>query len=283
MDGEYTILVSDSGQNNSGNYTLDLQRVPPLVPERYLSYNTPSSVSLGHRGDHDFLTFEGTAGDMIRISVSGLSNNLDGAFALYGPDGLGVEGGSGSCSASTYATCSVASANLIVPADGTYSLMLYDAGNNDTGSLSVTVTCLLGTCPPNWVQVGTSYCETNANSTGNPAVIKVWGSDIASDQSLELYCSDVPANQPGIFFMGPNQVSVPFGDGNRCVGGQLQRFGVTNSYNRAQFRYSLDFANMPNNVVPLPTETWNFQCWFRDPAAGGAAFNLSDGLAITFQ
>ena len=25
-------------------------------------------------------------------------------------------------------------------------------------------------------------------------------------------------------------------------------------------------------------DTWNFQFWYRDPAAGGAGFNLSDGL-----
>ena len=28
--------------------------------------------------------------------------------------------------------------------------------------------------------------------------------------------------------------------------------------------------------------TWNFSAWFRDPAAGGAFFNLSDGLEVTF-
>jgi hypothetical protein len=28
--------------------------------------------------------------------------------------------------------------------------------------------------------------------------------------------------------------------------------------------------------------TWNFQFWFRDPVAGGASFNLSDGLEVTF-
>jgi hypothetical protein len=28
--------------------------------------------------------------------------------------------------------------------------------------------------------------------------------------------------------------------------------------------------------------TWNFQFWFRDPVAGGASFNLSDGLGVTF-
>jgi hypothetical protein len=29
--------------------------------------------------------------------------------------------------------------------------------------------------------------------------------------------------------------------------------------------------------------TKRFQCWFRDPAGGGAFFNLSDGLEVTFQ
>jgi len=28
--------------------------------------------------------------------------------------------------------------------------------------------------------------------------------------------------------------------------------------------------------------TWNFQGWFRDPPAGGAFFDLSDGYSITF-
>jgi hypothetical protein len=38
---------------------------------------------------------------------------------------------------------------------------------------------------------------------------------------------------------------------------------------------------MPTGLV-APGSTWYFQAWFRDPAAGGAAFNLSDGLAVTF-
>ena len=32
-----------------------------------------------------------------------------------------------------------------------------------------------------------------------------------------------------------------------------------------------------------PGSTWHFQAWFRDPAGGGAFFDLSDGLTITFQ
>ena len=29
-------------------------------------------------------------------------------------------------------------------------------------------------------------------------------------------------------------------------------------------------------------ETWNFQFWYRDPSAGGAGFNFTDALSITF-
>jgi hypothetical protein len=32
----------------------------------------------------------------------------------------------------------------------------------------------------------------------------------------------------------------------------------------------------------VPGSTWNFQAWFRDVAAGGSNFNLSNGLRITF-
>jgi hypothetical protein len=42
--------------------------------------------------------------------------------------------------------------------------------------------------------------------------------------------------------------------------------------------YALDFPSLP--VVIANGETWNFQFWLRD--VGGAAFNFSDGLEITF-
>ena len=32
----------------------------------------------------------------------------------------------------------------------------------------------------------------------------------------------------------------------------------------------------------LPGTRWNFQFWYRDPAAGGATFNLSNALTVPF-
>jgi hypothetical protein len=45
---------------------------------------------------------------------------------------------------------------------------------------------------------------------------------------------------------------------------------------------SVDLASAPVLGVITPGSTAYFQCWYRDPAAGGAAFNLSDGLSVTF-
>jgi hypothetical protein len=32
----------------------------------------------------------------------------------------------------------------------------------------------------------------------------------------------------------------------------------------------------------LTGETWNFQFWYRDKPFGGADYNFSDGLTVTF-
>jgi hypothetical protein len=39
--------------------------------------------------------------------------------------------------------------------------------------------------------------------------------------------------------------------------------------------------NAGNGFI-IDGEEFNFQFWFRDPPAGGANFNLSDGLKVVF-
>ena len=277
VNGQHTILASDSGQNEAGTYILDLQRLTPLIPDRFVEYGTPVVVAVGHISDHDFLSFEGREGDLVRISASGTSINLDSSYVLYAPDGSALD--SGFCTTSINGMCSVTSDNLFLPADGTYSVMLHDAGWNETGNTSVTVTCLVGECPPNWTPVGSSFCMTTPNSSGNPATLNAWGSEDANEEALFLYASDTPANVSGIFFMSPNQIQVTLGDGVRCAGNPAFRFPLVNSCNRAELRFQPDFSNLPQGIQFLPGATWNFQAWFRD----GPSSNTSDGLAVTFQ
>ncbi len=47
-------------------------------------------------------------------------------------------------------------------------------------------------------------------------------------------------------------------------------------------------STLDNTFPPQPggqivaDQQWFLQCWFRDPAAGGSKFNLSNGRALTF-
>ena len=47
------------------------------------------------------------------------------------------------------------------------------------------------------------------------------------------------------------------------------------------YSVDLDDPPLPAGQI-LPGSTWKFQGWFRDPAAGGSFFNLSDGYSIAF-
>ena len=98
-----------------------------------------------------------------------------------------------------------------------------------------------------------------------------------------LTCTGLPVNQFGIFFYGPDQIQLPFGNGWRCVGGQFFRLPVLDSGAGGTFSYAFDTQNPLDPAGQVAAgELWNFQCWYRDPAAPGASFNVSDGHAILF-
>ncbi|MFT5155323.1 MAG: hypothetical protein ACI841_005334 [Planctomycetota bacterium] len=120
-----------------------------------------------------------------------------------------------------------------------------------------------------------NYCQSSPNSTGQPASITAEGSSSISDNQFTLFAGPVP-NQPGVFYYGNQQINVPFGNGVRCVGGQVNRLSVTfPNGNVAQQDVDLLTGIMPGFV--------NYQYWYRDPQGGGSGFNLSNGLQAIFQ
>jgi len=129
--------------------------------------------------------------------------------------------------------------------------------------------------------VGINYCLAETNSTGGAATISATGSSSIAANDLLLRAEPVP-NQPGVFFYGPQQSSVLFGNGTRCIAGQIGRLSVVNATGNVM-TYLVNNTNPPSAATQITAgSTWNFQAWFRDPAAGGAFFDLSDGLAVTF-
>ncbi len=141
----------------------------------------------------------------------------------------------------------------------------------------------------NYCQPPVNYCSSLPNSSGNAALMHAVGAPSIGANDLELACTGAVPGQFGLFYYGLEQVSLPFGDGLRCVaGGFLPTFRLwppvladASGAARTRLRFhELPASNGPGRIYP--GATWNFQFWFRDPLGGAAGFNLSDGLAVTF-
>ena len=125
--------------------------------------------------------------------------------------------------------------------------------------------------------VGENTCRATVNSTGAPASMSAFGSDRAVVGSeVSLTAEPVP-DQVGLFFFGSTEIEVPFGNGYLCVGGGVTRvFPPVRAIGRT-------VSTVLGTGAFVPGETVYFQYWFRDPGAGGAAFNTSDALRVTFK
>jgi len=130
------------------------------------------------------------------------------------------------------------------------------------------------------------------NSTGVKGILSPngGGTSVSADD-LVLVASNLPASQPGLFYMGGGQALVLFGDGLRCVSpgtGGIYRYPIsvgdpwgTVVMGPGIVQHSvMNFA--PAGQIAAG-QTWNFQYWYRDPAGPcGSSFNLTNGLAVTF-
>jgi hypothetical protein len=125
-----------------------------------------------------------------------------------------------------------------------------------------------------------SYCSVTNNSTGQPALMSSSGTTSIAANNFGLVCSGCPHNAAGLFFYGPNEVQAAFGNGFRCVGGTVWRLGLHPANASGVATDAINFGAVPAAITA--GSTWKFQYWYRNPAGGGALFNLSDGLSVTF-
>ena len=131
-----------------------------------------------------------------------------------------------------------------------------------------------------------TYCATSANSVGNGALIDYSGSSSVSANDLTLNCFGMPPNQFGIFFYGAAQTASFFGDGVLCVAGGgagIFRLPAIQADAFGDVSMSLDLTQSPFASGPgqwADGTQWFVQYWYRDPAAGGSGFNLSNALDV---
>ncbi len=153
---------------------------------------------------------------------------------------------------------------------------------------------------------GVPFCNpANNNSTGGPASIS---GSIAGGR-LHLEACGGPAGEFGYFMIGTDSETVSpivLSNGLFCLslmgGNSVGRYNVTGTVFSSLGAF--DASGVHQNVVgtssvgsgfDVPTlvpisgsptimagETWHFQMWYRDSAAGVGTANFTDGLSVTF-
>ena len=127
------------------------------------------------------------------------------------------------------------------------------------------------------------YCLAAPNSVNpNGATMGSSGTVSLQANNLQLQAFGLPPNVLNLFFFGTTQTLVPFGNGYRCIAAPFYRLPPTNADFFGDATFNLDVNNLPQGQVFSAGQTWNFQNWYRDPAAGGANYNASDGLSVVF-
>ena len=130
-----------------------------------------------------------------------------------------------------------------------------------------------------------------ANSATPGAHLYFMGTTSVSADDLELVTDGVPPNKFGLYYMGGGALTLPVGDGVRCVGSG----GV------GTFRYGVLSSGAGGVLAPGPGmvadscmlfsplgcitagDTWYMQSWYRDPAGPcGSGFNFSNGIEVQF-
>ena len=98
-----------------------------------------------------------------------------------------------------------------------------------------------------------------------------------TSNNITLHADNLPLGQTiGLFFKGDSAIGpLPFGDGLRCVGGEVIRLRVVIT-NTGQADLDLQ-SNLPAGE---PTAGF-YQFWYRDNSGPcGSGFNLSSALSI---
>ena len=142
--------------------------------------------------------------------------------------------------------------------------------------------------------IGLPYCTAADTSLGAPATLAAYGSTEGDRNAVELRASDLPLNTFGFFLNSLDQGFVPGvggTQGNLCLGGSIGRYVGTGEIGLSgaagSIFLTLDPAQTPTPAVGFVSvqagQTWNFQCWFRDVAAGQLTANLTPGVEIQFR
>jgi hypothetical protein len=132
-----------------------------------------------------------------------------------------------------------------------------------------------------------TYCQSAPNSYSGGAQIWAFGSSSIANNDLALLTTTAVPGQFGIYYSGTEKTEIPFGDGFRCVAGQIWRVNPPLLANLlGDVTFAVDYDQQPFHAGPGAIDagdSFTWQLWYRDPTGPlGSGFNLSNALRITF-
>jgi hypothetical protein len=131
----------------------------------------------------------------------------------------------------------------------------------------------------------TNFCVAAANSAGpGGATMSYSGTNAIAQNNFVLQTFGVPPNKTCMYLYAQDQSGfAPFGNGFRCINPPFFRVSpITTSDFVGDVFYPLDLNTLPAGGHVTSGQSWGFMLWYRDPPAGGALFNGSDGLSTTW-
>ena len=212
----------------------------------------------------------------IPITISGF-DGPNGTGNLIGTAVGETVGNDGSCSGDpTGNFCLFDVMTITAPGDIIRSITITGATSNQFAFDDITV------CKNS---VGTEYCTSLPNTTGQPGLLLASGSDIAADMDLTLTAINLPADQTGYILNSMNAAAIPVASGILCLGDGKGRHTAQamNSGLGGQIITVIDTTALPRSsggpAAVMIGETWRFQMWHRD----GMDSNFTSAVEITFQ
>lgn len=186
-----------------------------------------------------------------------------------------------------WAAVETSSGLLFVPAASFTTLMDPDTGERFgvNGAMDMLRDAKITAAPLPMSTVSGRRCPASPNSVGAGAAIDILASDNVMDGSLSLVVTGLPAASTGLTIWGAAAPSTTLGDGSLCIQAALPgliRGPLTASSSGGTSIVRLGFQSPASGSTILAGTSWTFQMIYRDFAAGGAQFNTSDAVFMTF-